>query len=752
MYPKCTAKSIFGRVLSVLVAIILLCGCGTNNAENNDSHTQKVGITDEQRDYVYVSETVEIASPNPVQCICFNGDTIYLTTYDEETKDNRGFVIDCLNQKSKPFRLSLESENQSEVQQMTVDNEGNLVFIEKYIESEESVSFFLKTISVEDWSLLSTVEVTDVIGEDTLWIAGLVIDKDDNYYLAKNKEIMVLSPQGELSFSVHPNIKWFIGMSRTKEGQVAFLAPSADDTKGLVLGVMNSKEKAVVQSFEGIAGGNAEGGLAPGIDTDLLADCNGAVYQYNLQNGSMQEELRWTESMINSGEVRYFAPLSDGNFVAVLGESDKAGEIAYLTKTPRSEVPKKERLVLATYEEYSGLSEMVNYFNSQSTDYYVEIKKYETDVTSAETYEQLKTEMMLDILSGEAPDILDAMAFDTSWLATKGGIEDLTPWLENDPDLKDVEFFESALDIYTVNGKLYSITDYFYIDTLAAKKEDVGQISNMTLAELEKMAEEYSGELDFIGITKEYLLNTILEADLSKWINWETGECKFDSEEFKAVMEFSRKYGKEPTEQEPEGPVVGMLEPANLFNALDYKALNIILDGEPVLVGYPVEEGSELNGARLCGELNFMMCANSKKKEGAWEFIKCFLMPEHYDLLLKTTPDRMCFPSRVDIYNQAFDAWMETETITDENGIERTVGKYEYNGLWYRFGREPITEEDRQVVTELIENASGEDAIRSDLWVIFEEELAPYFIGQKNADEVAEIIQSRVQLYVNEQM
>lgn len=742
------SQNTIGKIIMTVFCLFFLTGCGK---ENTDPLSAKTDDKETQKDYVYVAETVELASPKPVQCICSSGDTLYLITYDEETKDNRGFVIDCLNRKSKPFRLPLESSNQSEVQKLAVDNEGNLVFIEKYIESEEKASFLLKTISAENWSLLSTADITDVIGEETLWIMALLIDKDGNYYLVKNKEIMVLSPQRELLFTSHPNIKWFMGMNLTKDGQAAFLAPSADDTKGNILGVLDAKEKGVVQSYEGIEGGNAEGGLAPGTDSDLLVDCNGAVYQYNLQDGSMQEELRWTESMINSSEVRYFIPLSDGNFVAVLSQSGKPGKIAYLTKTPRSEVPQKEKLVLATTAGYNTyLSELVNYFNSQSTDYYVEIKEYSTQVTSAETYDQLKTEMVLDILSGDAPDILDAQAFDTSWLAAKGGIEDLTPWLENDPDLGNVEFFESVLNMHSVDGKMYSITNYFRINTLAAKKEDVGEISNMTLEQFEKLAEEYSGELDFIGIRKESLPKTIVDADVSKWINWETGECNFDSEEFKEVLEFSKKYGQESVEQAPDGPVVSMLESAYFFNALDYKALNIILGGEPVLVGYPVAEDSKSNGARLDCVQKFMICANSDKKEGAWEFIKCFLMPEYYDLLLETQPDQMCFPSRIDIYNQVFDEWMATETITDENGVEKTVGKYEYNGMWWRFGREPITEEDRQVVTELIENASGGEGIRGDIWTILDEELAPYFLGQKSADEVAKIIQSRVQLYVNE--
>lgn len=139
-----------------------------------------------------------------------------------------------------------------------------------------------------------------------------------------------------------------------------------------------------------------------------------------------------------------------------------------------------------------------------------------------------------------------------------------------------------------------------------------------------------------------------------------------------------------------------------------------------------------------------------KKKEGAWEFLKYFLTQEYYERQMEAGADHMYFPSRKDMYEVLCEELMQTEAITDEAGAEQTVGKYEYYGGFSKMGREPLTEEEKEAVTQLIEGASYGNGVNYEIRKIIEEETAPYFLGQKSADEVAKIIQSRAQTFVNE--
>ena len=85
----------------------------------------------------------------------------------------------------------------------------------------------------------------------------------------------------------------------------------------------------------------------------------------------------------------------------------------------------------------------------------------------------------------------------------------------------------------------------------------------------------------------------------------------------------------------------------------------------------------------------------------------------------------------------------------DENGE-----KVEYDNTYYlndvEIVIEPMTKEKTDKVLQFIESVDQIMNYNSSITSIIEEETEPYFAGQKSAKEVADIIQSRVQIYVNE--
>lgn len=62
----------------------------------------------------------------------------------------------------------------------------------------------------------------------------------------------------------------------------------------------------------------------------------------------------------------------------------------------------------------------------------------------------------------------------------------------------------------------------------------------------------------------------------------------------------------------------------------------------------------------------------------------------------------------------------------------------------------PLTEEDAQAVRDMVYNATTEAAYDQQLMNIITEEAEYYFNGEKSAQEIAGIIQSRAQLYIDE--
>lgn len=86
---------------------------------------------------------------------------------------------------------------------------------------------------------------------------------------------------------------------------------------------------------------------------------------------------------------------------------------------------------------------------------------------------------------------------------------------------------------------------------------------------------------------------------------------------------------------------------------------------------------------------------------------------------------------------------------TDGNPVPKTPDTVLWGiGEEYTF-RTP-TEEEVQFVRELIESASKVQVTDSKITEMIFEEAQPFFQGQKSVEEIADIIQSRVQLYMDE--
>ena len=92
-------------------------------------------------------------------------------------------------------------------------------------------------------------------------------------------------------------------------------------------------------------------------------------------------------------------------------------------------------------------------------------------------------------------------------------------------------------------------------------------------------------------------------------------------------------------------------------------------------------------------------------------------------------------------------------TYTDENG---EIVKEEYdNTCWIADTEVKLrksTEEDAERLLELLSGASVMYTDNSKIIEIIMQDAAAYFNGEKSVDEVANIINSRIQIYVSERM
>ena len=163
--------------------------------------------------------------------------------------------------------------------------------------------------------------------------------------------------------------------------------------------------------------------------------------------------------------------------------------------------------------------------------------------------------------------------------------------------------------------------------------------------------------------------------------------------------------------------------------------------GEDItMIGFPSENGK---GSSIAAELELAMSSKSRNKEGVWEFMRYFLSDEFQGKIEYEWPLSM---KQVD--NLAKEA-KKRPSYEDENG-----NLVEYDDVYYLNGEEvpisPMTQEEVDEVVAFIKSVDQLYTNHQDLMNIISEEAAPYFTGQKSVKEVADIIQNRVQIYVNE--
>ena len=120
-------------------------------------------------------------------------------------------------------------------------------------------------------------------------------------------------------------------------------------------------------------------------------------------------------------------------------------------------------------------------------------------------------------------------------------MEDLRFWVEQSEAFAPSDFLEGILDTYTVDGVLAGIPRTFSLRTMVGKKA-VADETALTPERLFAAAEDSSGAVPVGAVTRDEMMQYLMAFNQDAFIDWETGECRFDSEQFEAVLKFVSRF------------------------------------------------------------------------------------------------------------------------------------------------------------------------------------------------------------------
>ncbi len=269
----------------------------------------------------------------------------------------------------------------------------------------------------------------------------------------------------------------------------------------------------------------------------------------------------------------------------------------------------------------------------------------------------------------------------------------------------------------------------------------------------EILASKPEGTQFLMTVTRGDMTQYCISMSGNQFIDWDSGKCNFNSDEFIQMLEFIKTFPDEIDQaiytddfwnnydtMWREGKVL-----ANVLNLGDFRHYNVTEKGtfgeKITLIGFPASEGNA--GSVIWPDLRIALSSKCADKEAAWGFLRTFLSEEYQKNNIYN------FPIRADLFNEMADKAMEKPYYEDENG-----NRIEYDDTYWMNGVDvtipPMTQEEVNFLKEWIIGVKQPYKMDETLINIISEEAEPFYSGQKNARDVAGIIQSRVQLYVNE--
>ena len=732
-------------------------------------------------EYVYVSEYISLPvsenSNYEIYQMVENNLYYQLNQWGGETGESsqKLYSLNIADKEAQPVELPLKLDGAGNIMRLVVDQESciHMVSVE-YPEIDEETgytnynvtNYFLKGYRADGTELYNADITSYISTTEYNYIQYMATDSQNNLYLSDgNSKIWIFDGNGNYLFDLVPTGNWISGLGAGKSGTVYMLQYGGT---GMELQPIDIAARQFGPSLQGLPDNFNGNGIQPGVEKEFLLQGSNGLYEYDIETQTYEALLNFIDNDINGNNVSRVAVLEDGRiFVYYQDYTNNESEIMLLTKTEASTVVQKEIITYGVFGLDYNIREIIVKFNKSNEKYRISVRDYSENIDrNSETgYVDAITRMNNDILTGNTPDLISLSygTLDMDQMAAKGVLEDLSPYLDNSTVLSRDDLMESVLEAYTTNGILCGIPSTFSIGTIIAKSSLVGDRMGWTLEELMSVMNNMpEGTQIMQYATKEGILNACMAFNISDYIDWNTGDCHFNSEEFINVLEFANSFPEDFENNEDDPSFVELIREDKLLlhswsiSGVDEYQVMRKAFGEPITcIGYPSSSGY---GSAINGNTVIAISADSKHKETAWSFLETCIKEQATSerfsswgfSVIRSALEKQMEESMVPEY--MYD--MNNEIMLDEEGnlMEISRVRYGFGNSNEMFDVYASTQEDVDAVWELINNTTTRVSYDSSPMEIISEEAQSYFKGQKSSKEVADIIQNRIQIYVKESL
>ena len=393
----------------------------------------------------------------------------------------------------------------------------------------------------------------------------------------------------------------------------------------------------------------------------------------------------------------------------------------------------KQELVLALsyYLDYSAMHQLIDSFNRKSLHTHVTVRIPSDGQSVFDFMDQLQ----MEVSAGGGPDMFELL--DAKGYVQNGYVLSLEGKLEEVDGL-----IPGVLDYGKYDGEVYGVPYEAYLSVLVCSEELAAGRSSWNVEEMMESVRQSNAKVlhrDMDGSRIVYWFG-LFDKDNREYIDWEKGESHLTDEAFLRLLEFAKEYQNQDVVNAQE--VHRLLRNGTIAtdnaNVL-YRGFEVIENNENLF-----EDGTvyivlpKVNGKGVYLKSSCIYVNNaSQKTEECVEFLN-YLVSE--EVQRKTS-----------------------QYVMSSEGMFQIGGSFEMSApfnirsdilkeqIQDRILSEDLTQQQADTLWKMLISAEAWKSPVEQIVFMINEELNPYFAGDRTAEEAAEKLHNRVQLYLDEQ-
>ncbi len=744
------SRSWISVIIGVVMLAMFIIGCSKNEEVQKKNADEGPWFETQFHDF-------KLEEDEFVPTFCMYENEMYFVVYRKDTKtENRLMTLKKMSLDNYSVSdLKTFSSNETGVIFSICADESGIYMTGQNIQWNQEHTKVLGTeykilICKKDGTVKETWDITEELADrnsenEAVYLSDIACDKEGNIFLTDNTTfVMAYNNLGEKIADINCD-DWGNGFLVADSGEVYYS----------YIGGITMKQCLVPIDIKHNKLGKKVGEMSSYMTFNYCIDANDTLWYsnekslltYNLKTEEKREILNWIDYDITTDSVRMLTVMEDGSIVICvesLLQEQLVYEVAVFKETDKP-LNNKTIITYATFGADTDIMEAIVRFNKNSEEYRVKVVDYYDE----ENYEEAWNEYNQAILEEGFADVVNVGWANYEMMAEKGLYADLNAFMNSDADINREDYFENILEAYDVSGKLYAMPISFSISTLVGKEKVWGDKESISLEDVETMMDDMPKDVAIMdSISRTEFMFFMLQGSLDKFIDWESGECNFNSDEFIEIMNLSKDFPKKSDSDILEDKTIDefrrdkiLLYNCELYEIGEYQLTKKLLGDEIVALGYP-----GANGGLIQTEGSLLAISQaSANKEIAWEFVKSMISEEAQSNYIYYT-----IPIHKGAFEKQLESAMEKEYYVDANGkeVENSKMTYSYEDLEIEIYA--ATKDQVDAYRRIVEGATTLATYDQQIMVIVEEEAEAFFDNKKSAEEVAQIIQNRAKTYVNE--